>query len=476
MYTRKIKLVIALTAMTGTLALSAQTEASSHREAPFITEMPKVDGSDFYMFRSYEPGREGYTTLIANYVPLQDSYGGPNYFSLDPQALYEIHIDNNGDAKEDLTFQFRFNNKSKNISLPIANKKVAVPLLNVGPVGPNAQDNQSLNVLETYTVNVIRGNRRSGDVQRLKNTQNGSYVFRKPVDNIGQKSIADYSGYASEHLYDAKIPGCSMPAKVFAGQRKDPFSVNLGEVFDLVNTDPVGPRDGERNIIDDKNVTSLILEVPTSCLINKDPVIGAWTTASLPKMRTLTANGAKEGGGWVQVSRLGSPLVNEVVIGLKDKDRFNGSHPKHDGQFAKYVTNPTLPALLETLFGVKAPTKFPRADLVQAFLTGVPGLNQPANVVPSEMLRLNTSIDPTPLNKQSSLGVLEKDLAGFPNGRRLGDDVVDIELRVAMGVLLPTQDAPNGNLPYTDGAYIDAQAFDNRFPYIKDPLPGSPSN
>jgi hypothetical protein len=188
----------------------------------------------------------------------------------------------------------------------------------------------------------------------------------------------------------------------------------------------------------------------------------------------------------MQVSRLGMPLVNEVVIGLKDKNKFNASKPRDDGQFADYVTNPTLPALIEVLFPIApAPTNFPRQDLVTAFLTGVSGLNQPANVVPSEMLRLNTSIVPTAKGAQSSLGVLGGDLAGFPNGRRPGDDVVDIELRVAMGVLCTLNnpavfgcvpgDAPAGAAPVTDGASVSDADFDNAFPYLKMPLPGSPN-
>jgi len=175
-----------------------------------------------------------------------------------------------------------------------------------------------------------------------------------------------------------------------------------------------------------------------------------------------------------QVSRLSGPLVNEVVIGLPDKDRFNASQPKDDAQFAKYVTNPTLPAVIQILFpGVVAPTTFPRTDLVAAFLTGVPGLNKPDNVTPAEMMRLNTSIATKPASQQKSLGVLAGDIAGFPNGRRPGDDVVDIELRVAMGVLLTDKEAPSRSLPYTDGAAVRATDFRSTFPYLRTPLPGA---
>ena len=465
---------------TATLLLPVSTLASSHREAPFITEQPKVDATDFYMFNSYEPGRVGYVTLVANYVPLQAPYGGPNYFSLDPDALYEIHVDNNGDAKEDITFQFRFNNKLKDIALKIGSpgqeKQVSVPLINVGTIA--AGNTANLNVTENYTVTIVKGNRRTGTAQTITNTDNGANSFVKPVDNIGNKSIPDYAAYAASHMYNVNIPGCSGSSRVFVGQRKDSFVVNLGETFDLVNTNPLGPVDGEKDDLADANVTSMILEVPAACLTSKDSVIGGWTTASLRQARLLNPvpsynRPAIEGGAWTQVSRLGMPLVNELVIGLKDKDKFNSSKPQDDGQFADYVTNPTLPALLEVLFGVKAPTKFPRTDLVAAFLTGIPSLNQTATT--AEMLRLNTSTLITPAVSQNNLGVLAGDNAGFPNGRRPGDDVVDIALRVVMGVLLPATDAPDGQRAYTDGAVVNAGMFDNAFPYLKTPLPGSPN-
>ncbi|HEY6641970.1 DUF4331 domain-containing protein [Povalibacter sp.] len=475
---------------------------SSHREAPFITGVPKVDGTDFYMFRSYEAGRDGYVTILANYLPLQDSYGGPNYFALDQKALYEIHIDNNGDAREDITFQFRFDDTYKNLAVPAGDKNVAVPLINIGQVDPAAAN---LNMSQSYTVAVVRGNRRSSIPQLLGNASSGGETFQKPADNIGNKSIPDYAGYASNFIYNASIPDCSSPARVFAGQRKEGFVVNLGEVFDLVNTNPAGPRDGERNIISRKNITTLALEVPISCLTRgNEPVIGGWMTASLRQARLINPKPSSpkrttiEAGAWTQVSRLGSPLVNELVIGLPDKDKFNGSEPRDDGQFLTYVTNPTLPVLLNVLFGNAAiPPQTPRNDLVAAFLTGVPGLNQPAGVRGAEMLRLNTSIAPKPAAMQNDLGVLSGDTAGFPNGRRPVDDVVDIELRVAQGVLCSealtcgTQKAdPNNGTPYTDGsraagptaassmvsgAVLAADTYLDVFPYLATPVPGSPN-
>ena len=483
-------LVIALAAGLWTAA-----NASSHREAPFITEMPKVDGTDLYMFNSYEPGRQGFVTIAANYLPLQAPYGGPNYFALDPDALYEIHIDNTGDAKEDLTCQFRFRNNLQDLNVPVGGKNISVPLLNIG--GISAGNTQSLNVLETFTVDLVRGNRRTGNRQAITNADTSSSTFIKPVDNIGAKSIADYAAYAAAHIYNITLPGCSAgPGKMFVGQRKESFVVNLGEVFDLINLNPVGPPNAKQNIIDDANITSFILEVPAACLTrdSNNPTIGAWTTSSLRQARVLRRNPsfakpAIEGGAWTQVSRLGMPLVNEVVIGLKDKDKFNASKPEEDAQFADYVTNPSLPALIQILFPVApAPTQFPRADLVAAFLTGVQGVNQITSTpTPSEMLRLNTALPATAQAQQNNLGaalcfvngVLTLtnpgcDPAGFPNGRRPGDDVVDIELRVAMGYLLPLAVAPAGQFPFTDGATVNAAMFNNTFPYLKTPLAGSP--
>lgn len=486
-----------LTALASAVILmqAGMASASSHREAPSITKSPKVDATDFYMFRSYEPNRSGFVTLIANYVPLQDSYGGPNYFALDENALYEIHIDNNGDAMEDLTFQFRFKNNLADLKVPVGGQMMSVPLLNIGQI--SAANNGALNVKESYTLDVVKGTRRTGNKMMVTGA-NGQTSFGKPVDNIGNKSIPNYAAYANTFIHAINIPNCNTQGKVFVGQRKDSFAVNLGEVFDLVNIKApatafdANAEDKGLDTLHDKNVTTMALELPISCVTNgTEPVIGAWTTASLRQARLLNPNpkstlnsASKEGGAWTQVSRLGMPLVNEVVIGLKDKDKFNASKPKDDGQFATYVTNPTLPALLEILFGsagVKAPTHFPRNDLVTAFLTGVEGINKPKNVTPSEMLRLNTTTPATAKADQKRMGVIGGDSAGFPNGRRVGDDVVDIALRVVMGRLcllsigcVPAN-APSAALDFTDGALQSPMQFDDSFPYVKPALAGSPN-
>lgn len=578
-------------AIAATLALAGSMDGSSHREAPGITNTPKLDGTDWYMFRSYEPGREGFVTLVANYYPFQDPFGGPNYFALDPAGVYEMHIDNDGNAVEDITFQFRPAISTKDLAIPVGGVNVAVPIINVGQIGPGRDDTGNLNREESYTLSIIRGERRSGASEAITPTDGGTN-FKKPVDYIGTKSIPQYATYAGNHVYDVAIPGCG-PGRVFVGQRKDSFVVNVGEIFDLVNTNPLGPENAEADDLAKKNITSFILEVPVDCLTRSSaqPIIGGWTTSSVgvgilpsggggtpglgpcpagqpaspkpqdqpgltwvpsrdcagwvpsghPEARDASGSGGGGAGGgatacpagqpaspkpadsaaitwvptqdcsgWVpsghpqargaggggggtppgapgtQVSRLGAPLVNEVVVGLKDKDLFNSAVPTQDGALAVYVTNPTLPELLEILFPtVQAPNNFPRQDLVAAFLTGIPGLNQPAGVVASEMLRLNTSIAPTPMGSQSRLGALGGDNAGFPNGRRPGDDVVDIELRVAMGALCHAfpgtfgcgpVDAPSGTLPFTDGAFLDSSFFDPAFPYLKTPLRGSPNS
>ena len=484
------KLGLLAAALTAAFAIPS-AYASSHREAPFVTEHPKVDGADFYMFNSYEAGHAGYVTLVADYSPLQNAGDGPNYYTLDPNALYEIHIDNVGDAHEHITFQFRFTNTYNKAALTIGGKSVPVPLELLGPIGTGvSSDDAKKNLVETYTVTVVRGDRRTGAAMPANNLTSGGTTFRKPLENIGNKSIPDYAAYANSHVFNIDIPGCAA-GRVFVGQRRDPFFVNLGEIFDLVNLNPVGPPAAEPNTIYKKQITSLELEVPVACLTaGGNPIIGGWTTASLRQARVLNpapqgvvagASASKGpevvGGAWTQVSRLGMPLVNELIIGLPDKDRFNASQPKDDAQFADYVTNPTLPALLQVLFpSVTAPTLFPRTDLVAAFLTGVDGLNKPAGVVPGEMLRLNTSLPAKPAAQQKTLGVLDGDTSGFPNGRRPGDDVVDIELRVAMGVLLPAADAPSGQLPFTDQTSGTATDYDQTFPYLKAPLPGSPNS
>jgi hypothetical protein len=521
--------LIKTTALAAVLSVGiAPLAASSHREAPQITKMPKVDNTDVYAFRSYEPDRAGFTTLLANFQPGENPGDGPNYYTMDPDAIYEIHVDNTGDAVEDLTFQFKFNNVLKRdtgITLNIAGVNQPIGLRHIGPI--SAPNDANLGEDENYTVTLVAGNRRTGTRTAVTNVSGGGTSFLKPFDNAGNKSIPNYANYANQFIYSVTIPGCATAGRVFVGQRAEYFAVNLGPVFDLVNfvpiqgaPDPVyssGPdfpggitqSQDNQELIGKKNVTTIAVEVPTSCVIGTGTgagVIGVWSTASLPQARLLRtaptfAAPALQGGSYAQVSRLGMPLVNEVVIGLPQKDLFNAVKPTADSALASYVTNPTFPAILDVLFRpavnatlgtsftTLAPTNFPRNDLVATFLTGIATLNQLRTVTPSEMLRLNTAIAPTPRGSQKALGVVADDLAGFPNGRRPGDDVVDIVLRVAMGRLchpvpiagVPTNlglctpaQAPTGMVAYTDGAPSNAANIQNAFPYLNTPLRGAP--
>ena len=496
--------------------------ASSHREAPGITKMPKVDATDLYMFRSYEAGRGAYVTILANYQGLQGPGDGPNYYTLDPDALYEISIDNVGDAVEHLTFQFKMTNTLANgvgIQVPVGGKTLSIPLRAV-PTVSGADVN--VGETESYTLTVITGDRRKGTRATVTNAANGATTFTKPLDNIGAKTTPAYAAYANQFIYTINIPGCATPGRVFVGQRADAFAVNLSGAFDSVNFVPIegdsapGAGDGggypggitqSRNndeIIGKKNVDTFALEIPTTCLTGTgNGVIGAWTTSSLPQARLLDpsptyASPALQGGAYVQVSRLANPLVNELVIGLPDKDAFNASKPSGDATFLNYVTNPTFPAILDLLFrnavgatSSIAPTNFPRNDLVATFLTGIATLNQLKTVTPSEEMRLNTAINPTPQGSQSTFGVVGNDLAGYPNGRRPGDDAVDITLRVAMGRLCypvpiagtqtalglcQPSDAPTGMIAFTDGAPVHDTDVQAVFPYLNAPIPGSPGH
>lgn len=505
-----------------------QAEASSHREAPFVTKNPKVDSTDFYMFRSYETGRQDYVTILANYLPLQDAYGGPNYFSLDPEARYDINIDNNGDGVADISFQFRFTNAlngANGITLPITlegtTKTNSIPLVNVGAI--TAADSSKQNVLETYTLNVVRG---------TASTAVGT-TFKKPIDYIGSTSIPNYAAYANSFVNTVALPGCAAgDIKVFAGQRAEGFAANIGVIFDLLQGGDAGfagaitggssaagrgrstTNPADTGLLYGKNVTTIALEVPRACLVANatSPIIGGWTTANLRQARVLNPVGtyalpAKEGGAWTQVSRLGMPLVNEVVVGIKDKDLYSTLPVKDTGKIADYVTHPTLPAIIEILYGTMgavAPKKI-RTDLVATFAQGLEvtlvdnskiKFTQNTTTGVYEYLRLNTAdaLGATPTSKAdqiakaNGLGALGCftadrkvdtslpgcDLQGFPNGRRPGDDVVDITLRAAMGVLFATDaDAPARSVPFTDVNFNGPEQFGDAFPYLNTPNPGN---
>jgi hypothetical protein len=440
----------------GSLALLAPTaaNASSHREAPLISSDPTVDNTDVYAFVS--PDDKDSVTLVANWIPFEEPAGGPNFYPFATDGHYDIHIDNNGDAKPDLTYRWTFTTKRKNPN---------TFLYNTGQV--TSLSDPDLNLTQTYKLELVRGN---------KATLLAKNVPVAP-SNVGKGSMPNYAGLRSQ-----AVKGLPNGLTTFAGQSDDPFFLDL-RVFDLLyggNLSEVG-----KDTVSGYNVNTVVLKVPTKLLALKsdakrNPVIGVWSTTHRRAIRVASAtdgSGAQTSTGpWVQVSRLGQPLVNEIVVPVGQKDRFNASTPAKDGQFLKYVTNPELPKLIEALYMIPAP-KTPRNDLVQVFLTGVPGLNahslnkdaDPKAIRPAEELRLNMSIPPTA--KPDRLGVLAKDNAGFPNGRRLTDDVLDIEVQAAEGVLLPN--APAAVKGLGDMVNNNDVPFGATFPYVGLPTSGS---
>jgi Domain of unknown function (DUF4331) len=456
---------------------------SSHREAPEIAKDPAADSTDVYAFVS--PDQPGTVTLIANYVPLQEPAGGPNFYEFGDDVRYEIHIDNNGDGQPDVTYRFQFSTKLRNPD---------TFLYNTGPILSLASPNW--NRRQFYTVSKVST---QGGV-----TQLGAGLACPPC-NIGPLSTPSYPALASAAVHD--LGG---GIKVFAGQRAEGFYVDLGSIFDLANLRPfqqlhnqfgmnvfTGPAPGV-NATNHLNVHSIAIQVPITGLVRSsassaaDPrsVIGVWTTASRQRVRLWDADNGEnvDSGPFRQVSRLGNPLINEVIIALGDKDRWNTLPPADDKQFAHYYANPELAGLLPVLY----PGVFPnlaalvksgkaRADLEAILLTGipagiVPGFQNNTGPLQADMLRLNTTIKPAA--KPNILGVIGGDLAGFPNGRRVFDDVVTIELRAIAGVTFPlvdktfTPDKAAGQV--TDG--LDPSSVSapylSQFPYLGVPYSG----
>ncbi|MEV7086154.1 DUF4331 domain-containing protein [Streptomyces sp. NPDC093085] len=416
---------------TGVAALVPQAaHASSHREAPLISGQPQFDNTDLYAFVS--PDHPDTTTIITNVLPFQEPAGGPNFYTFATDARYEIHIDNNGDAQDDLIYRFTFKDHRKNEHTFLYNTGVVKSL-----------DAPELNFTQTYDIELIR-------LEHKKEVSRHKVAEGLPVapSNVGKASMPDYKKLRDQAI--AKVPG---GIKAFAGQADDPFFADL-RVFDLLyggDLSEVG-----NDTLRGYNVNSIALQVPTSYLreSKEQPVIGVYATTERKNAR----------GEFTRVSRLGMPLVNEVVNPVKDKDKFNASSPENDADFLKNVTEPELPKLIEAIFGIKAP-KEPRNDLAEVFLTGVKDLNQPPKVTPSEMLRLNTSIKP--VDKPKRLAVLEGDTAGFPNGRRLSDDVLDISLQVVEGALLGEKNDLSDKVDAND------KEFEKNFPYVALPKAGS---
>ncbi|MEQ1757728.1 MAG: DUF4331 domain-containing protein [Vicinamibacterales bacterium] len=457
-----MKSAICVLFLTVACAALVPLRASSHREAPLISQDPLADNTDVYAFVS--PERPDRVVLIANFIPLQFPSSGPNFWKFDDNVFYEIMIDNTGDAVEDLTYQFRFTSQVRN---------PGTFLYNTGQV--TSLDDPDLNVRQLMTVNEVQGRRRSGTLNTL-----GANIPVMPA-NVGRNSMPNYDGIGTGVATLA-----SDGIRVFAGPRDEGFYVDLGATFDLLQLRNLNPSTGRPvDSLRGFNVHTIALEIPIARLTRNrqrpanatDPnaTIGVWSTASRAALTTRVAGGQTVSGDWIQVSRLGNPLVNEAVLPLALKDAFNGLEPTGDAAALSFVTNPLVPPLLTAIFGVRTPPA-PRNDLVTIFLTGNPGFNQiGTNPTPSEMLRLNTAVSPSPTPNR--LGVLGGDNAGFPNGRRVGDDVVDVALRALAGGTPFTPGfnaAPNNGLG--DGVDANDKPYFDRFPFLAAPQPGTETN
>ena len=459
--------------------------ASSHAEAPLISQDPRADNTDLYAFVS--PDNPNTVTMIADYIPLEAPASGPNFYSFDDTVLYEIKIDNNGDGQPDLAYQFRFNTATRNPN---------TFLYNTGPITSLSDPNW--NRPQTYSVTLVHLNKYG------KPEGQGTVLGKDiptPPDNVGPRSTPNYNSLAAAAV--TSLPG---GIKVFAGQRDDPFFVDLGSIFDLAGLRPFNPfhllplaAAPGVDAIKNYNTHSIEIQVPTSQLVSfSNPTIGIYASASRQKVRILDDNGLTKGRGpWVQVSRLGNPLINEVVIPLGQKDYWNRQDPANDSQFAPFYTSPEVSRLENALYGtlpqghaggaLQAIDETGRSDLVSILLTGVHGLNETGSTK-SDLLRLNTAITPgingaCPGGTASSappdrLGVLAADLCGYPNGRRLGDDVIDIDLRVFAQGYGPFLNAAFGlpnkspNNLLGDGVDSNDASFSGTFPYVAAPHQG----
>ncbi|MFI7321416.1 DUF4331 domain-containing protein [Streptomyces venezuelae] len=405
--------------------------ASSHREAPLISGQPQYDNTDVYAFVS--PDKPDTTTLVANWTPFEEPAGGPNFYPFPDDAQYDIHIDSDGDAQGDLIYRWTFDSKVRNGN---------TFLYNTGQV--TSLDDPDLNFTQTYDIDLLKLKD-----QKVVSTKKVANNLPVAPSRVGDASMPDY-----KKLRDQAVRKVAGGGTSYVGQADDPFFLDL-QVFDSLyggDLSQVGD-----DTLTGYSVNSVALQVPTADIrqSEKQPVVGVWSTTQRKNAK----------GDYTQVSRLGSPLVDELVVPLRDKDKFNASSPWNDADFLQYVQKPELARLLEKVYGIKAPAE-PRKDLVSVFLTGVKDLNQPPNVRPAEALRLNTSIKPSADPKR--LGVLDGDNAGFPNGRRLADDVVDIELQAVAGELVGNKN------DLGDAVDANDMAFGKTFPYLA--LPTSPTH
>jgi hypothetical protein len=457
------RLSLFATLIAAALVAAALSFGSSHREAPNTAQDPTADDTDVYAFTADDA--PGQLTVVANWIPFEDPAGGPNFYNFDPKAHYYVNIDNTGDGVADLRYEFAFKTKVVNPNSFAA----ATPTV-------DSLNDPNLNVRQRY--NITREVFRKGKLRSEKVIARNLPVV---PSNIGPKTMPHYGDLATQGIKG--LPG---GGRVFAGQRDDPFFVDLGQTFDSINFRPgvgTGNQGGGKDDLAGYNTNSIVLQVPERQVTKdgkqvsgpsaSDAVVGVWSSTERRRFQvTNDISGKHSRGGWVQVSRLGNPLVNEVVIPLGQKDRFNRTKPANDAaNYGKYVVKPELAHLMNALFnlGVK---ETGRTDIVTALLTGVPGLTQISKKpAAADTLKINLGVPPTSADKVSRFGVLAGDNAGFPNGRRLGDDVVDIELRVFGGFLLPP-DQGGKKLPLGDGVDQNDRPYLNTFPYVAPPTAG----
>jgi hypothetical protein len=449
---RKTALIAALIAAAIAVPLSF---GSSHREAPLTSIDPTADDTDLYAYTANDA--PGALTVVANWIPFEDPAGGPNFYKFDDRAHYYINVDNSGDGAPDVRYLFTFKTKVGNPDSFL----YALP-------GVTSINDSKLNVKQSYSI--------TREVYK-KGKETSSKVIARGVpvapNNVGPRTFPNYDAVANQAI--RSLPG---GGKVFAGQRDDPFFVDLGQTFDAINFRPnvgTGNQGGGKDDLAGYNVHSIVLQVPESQVTRDgkavsgaaapNAVIGVWADTERQALQ-VTASG-KGKGKYVQVSRLGNPLVNEVVIPIGKKDQFNRTQPKDDAKnYGKYVVKPELAAVMNLLYHVNAP-ETGRDDIVTALLTGVPGatqINGKASAA-ADTLKVNLGIPPTTSNP-NRFGYIAGDNGGFPQGRRLTDDVTDIELRVVAGFL-------KGNkVPLGDGVDQNDVPFLDSFPYVAPPHDG----
>lgn len=466
--------------------------AASHREAPLISNDPVADITDFFAFVSYDDANK--VTLIMNTVPLEDPSQGPNYFTFGDDVLYAFKIDNNRDAIEDVTFEVRFTTEVRAPDVPFglvgAGSGIPAPVGSAPPISPGAAlvppaitaldgpGSEGLNLRQTYTVTMLRGSGPSA-VRTVLNRSGGGSLFAVP-SNVGPRTTPSYATLAASGVFNL-----DSGVRVFAGQRDDGFYIDLGATFDSLNFRAAAPvltaaQDANDSanafgidMLAGYNVQSIAIEVPITMLTSTgtkpaatapEAAIGAWATTSRPLVTVRpTAGRPIAFGRFKQVQRLANPLINELFIGTGFKDAWSQDDPVNDSNYARFGLDPLLARVIHAVFNVPAPAP-PRNDLAAALLQYSGTTTGPV----ADLLRLNVSVPPVAQSARKRLGGLAADAAGFPNGRRVSDDVTDIALRVTMGALISGTTVP----AIGDGINTNDRAYLETFPYQALPHPG----